>query len=175
MGKLYLHNKITEVISKYDNIKWVEIGVRFGRNSKYVLNNYDISEIYLIDPYCELPYLTNIFNKKSVQEHKKTAKADLKPFEDKCVWLEDFSQNVVDQFENESIDIIYIDGDHSYDAVIRDLELYYPKIKKGGLVIGDDYNEKDVKLAIEAFAKKMDIEYQTSEVKNGSGKFWFVK
>ena len=39
-------------------------------------------------------------------------------------------------------DFIYIDGDHSYEAVKRDIELYLPKLKKGGLIAGHDYDEK---------------------------------
>ena len=36
----------------------------------------------------------------------------------------------INKFEDNSIDAIYIDGDHSYEGVKNDLELYYPKVKK---------------------------------------------
>lgn len=175
MGKLHLHKVISDKISEYEDIKWIEIGVRWGRNAKFVLNNFDITKIHLIDPYCELPYLTHIFDAKSVQGYKSKAKLDLGPFEDKCVWYQDYSQNVVDEFEDESIDIIYIDGDHSYEAVLIDLTLFYPKIKEGGLIIGDDYNEGGVKQAIEEYALENDIEYEISNSGDGTDKFWFVK
>ena len=43
-------------------------------------------------------------------------------------------------------DFIYIDADHSYEACKLDLESYWPKLKQGGIMMGDDYtltpNEK---------------------------------
>ena len=42
-------------------------------------------------------------------------------------------------FEDNSIDAIYIDGNHSYEAVIEDIKNWSPKVKQGGLIIGDDY------------------------------------
>jgi hypothetical protein len=49
------------------------------------------------------------------------------------------SQDIADQFEDNYFDWIYIDGDHSYEAVKRDLDLYLPKLKPGGWLVGDDY------------------------------------
>lgn len=42
-------------------------------------------------------------------------------------------------FSNQYFDWVYIDADHSYDAVKKDLAYYYPLIKKGGYLCGDDY------------------------------------
>jgi predicted O-methyltransferase YrrM len=42
-------------------------------------------------------------------------------------------------FSDESLDWVYIDGDHSYEAVKRDLEAYYRVVKPGGFIAGDDY------------------------------------
>ena len=36
-------------------------------------------------------------------------------------------------------DWVYVDGDHLYEAVRSDLELFAPKLKVGGLLAGDDY------------------------------------
>ena len=48
---------------------------------------------------------------------------------------------MVDKFENDSIDFIYIDGSHSEENVRRDVELYLPKLKKNGIIAGHDYLE----------------------------------
>ena len=42
-------------------------------------------------------------------------------------------------FEDNSIDAIYIDGDHTYRGVIKDIKYWAPKVKPGGLIVGDDY------------------------------------
>jgi hypothetical protein len=49
------------------------------------------------------------------------------------------SQEAAPQIPEESLDFVYIDGDHSFDAVMLDLILWSKKVRKGGLVGGHDY------------------------------------
>jgi hypothetical protein len=49
------------------------------------------------------------------------------------------SREAAKHFTDQSLDFAYIDGDHRYAAVSEDIRLYWPKIKPGGLLIGDDY------------------------------------
>lgn len=49
------------------------------------------------------------------------------------------SHRVLDEFDDGSLDFIYIDADHRYMPVVRDIELYLPKLKKGGIIAGHDY------------------------------------
>ncbi|RQH21128.1 class I SAM-dependent methyltransferase [Okeania hirsuta] len=51
----------------------------------------------------------------------------------------DFSNNICQDFADNYFDWIYIDGNHLYEYVKQDLELYYGKVKTGGLITGDDY------------------------------------
>ena len=73
MGKLNLHTELNNKLKELKNINWVEIGVRYGYNAKFILSTYNIDKVYLIDPYVELPYLTEVFSKKQVDEYKNTA------------------------------------------------------------------------------------------------------
>lgn len=67
-------------------------------------------------------------------------------------------ENIVNKFDDNSIDAIYIDGDHSYKGVKSDLELYYTKIKKNGLILLDDYgNFVSVRSAVDDFCKEKKI------------------
>ncbi|MBL8671973.1 MAG: class I SAM-dependent methyltransferase [Alphaproteobacteria bacterium] len=50
-----------------------------------------------------------------------------------------YSQDVVGQFADGSLDWIYIDGSHLYEHVSADLRLYAPKVKPDGLIFGDDH------------------------------------
>jgi hypothetical protein len=43
------------------------------------------------------------------------------------------------QFDDAYFDWVYIDGNHLYEYVKRDLEVFAPKVKPGGLLTGDDY------------------------------------
>ena len=48
---------------------------------------------------------------------------------------EEFSKTI----EDGSLDFVYIDGDHQYESCKKDLQLWIPKIKKGGIIAGHDY------------------------------------
>jgi predicted O-methyltransferase YrrM len=72
-------------------------------------------------------------------------------------------------FKSESLDFIYVDADHSYESCKEDIELWWPKLKKGGIFSGDDYvndpvKNWKVKKAVDEFVKsknqKLIIFYQ---------------
>jgi hypothetical protein len=48
-------------------------------------------------------------------------------------------------------DMVYIDGSHDYRDVKADLESYWPLLKSGGALLGDDYNNCEVKQAADEF------------------------
>jgi hypothetical protein len=67
------------------------------------------------------------------------------------------------------MDFVYLDANHRYDAVREDLHAWWPKVRKGGMLAGDDYGLIDeqwvdfghgrcrfgVKRAVDEFAKKV--------------------
>ena len=46
---------------------------------------------------------------------------------------------MLDTLDDQTLDIVYIDGDHSYEGVKRDLDAAGRKVKKGGIIIVNDY------------------------------------
>lgn len=124
----------TELLESFTDITWIEIGVFKGFNAKCVLDNYDISKMYLIDPYQS----NSIFSEKVMRDSKAKAKASLAPYKDIVEWKETTSNKAQSEIANHSADVIFIDGDHSYAGVMEDLRLFVPKIREGGLVIGDE-------------------------------------
>lgn len=50
------------------------------------------------------------------------------------------SEVAASEFPDNFFDWIYIDGNHSYEAVRQDLELYWRKLKRGGFIVCDDYH-----------------------------------
>ena len=51
----------------------------------------------------------------------------------------EYSFDAVEHFEDEIFDMVYIDADHTYEGCIQDIKNWYPKVKKGGVLAGDDY------------------------------------
>jgi len=86
-----------------------------------------------------------------------------------------YSHEVCNNFEDNYFDWIfdwiYIDGNHQYEFVKKDLELYYPKIKVGGFIMGDDYHGKGkwwqdgVKRAVDEFIATKRV--KLIKIKNG--------
>ena len=50
-----------------------------------------------------------------------------------------FSKDIVSKFDDKSVDMVFIDADHSYESCKEDIELWMPKCKK--FIVGHDYNE----------------------------------
>lgn len=151
---------LTELINKYlDTAKQlvgVELGVATGITSRNLLENISLLKLYGIDRYKEYEdkYYCNL---AKIQAAEKEADSLLKQFAIKgsYVKVKKTSAEAQGSFLDGSLDFIFIDADHSYDAVRKDLELWYPKIKTAGLICGDDYenhNFPGIKKAVDEFA-----------------------
>lgn len=122
----------------------VEIGVCGGEHALSLLNILDIAKIYLIDPY---EMYENYFKGEGKNYGDKQlnlrdtfikAKMNLEPYNKKLTWVKKMSENAVCDI-NEPLDFVYIDGNHDYDFVKKDLEKYYPLLKIGGVIGGHDF------------------------------------
>lgn len=54
------------------------------------------------------------------------------------------------RFQDNSLDFVFIDANHHYEFVKKDIEAWFPKVKTGGYIGGHDYR-KDVKVAVDEF------------------------
>lgn len=82
--------------------------------------------------------------------------------------IREFSYNIANKIDNSTIDIVYIDGLHTEEAVKKDMELFMSKIKKGGFISGHDYCSKFpgvIKAVNELFIKPDRIFTDTSWIK----------
>jgi hypothetical protein len=141
----------------------VEIGVANGINAFTMLKNLPIKKLYLVDPY--EPWLdTDSGEMQFVAEHEKICYRRLSPFKDKTVFIKKYSDAAVNDIQ-EYVDFVYIDGDHDYDFVKKDINSYYPKVKQGGILGGHDFwgSYKGVVLAVLDFVKENNLELHTNE------------
>ncbi len=126
-----------------------EIGVFKGDFSAKILEVANPKKLYLIDPWQlnESPKHKNARygpKKSSVDHQDSLHQSILDKFSDniasnQVVVIRKYSQDAAQDIADLSLDFVYIDGDHAYDGVKQDIESYYPKVKHGGLLIGDDY------------------------------------
>lgn len=134
-----------------------EIGVWKGGFSAQILNR-NPSELHLIDPWVHQDYKKRWYSipQKSMDRIHDGVHEKFK--NDSRVKIHrKFSTDV--KFPDSYFDWVYIDGDHSYLMVLKDLEFYFPLVKSGGFLCGDDYGWKSVdcklgpKPAVDQFAK----------------------
>lgn len=55
------------------------------------------------------------------------------------------------KYEDESLDFVFIDGFNDYQSVKDDIEHWYPKVKRGGYIAGDDFDWDGVNKAVKEF------------------------
>ncbi len=134
-----------------------EIGVWMGNTSTQFLKK-GLKKFYMVDSYSVEPYKEN--TERSYQEYiakyqpitGEISEAGFQRFYDRVYneVKERFQDPEVEicrmtsdmwfeQFNDELLDWIYIDGDHSYEGCLRDLENALQVVKPGGLILGDDY------------------------------------
>lgn len=71
---------------------------------------------------------------------------------------------------NEKFDYIYIDGDHTYEGVKKDLEQAPRLLAKNGQLICDDYgNAESIRIAVDEFCKEFDFKIDGSIPRNSNG------
>jgi hypothetical protein len=110
------------------DLKMLEIGSFAGESAELFLKTNKISELHCMDPWENYEDPADI---ASIQNHLAEIEFD-KRFKNvsSVIKHKGFSYNLVNEFENNYFDIIYIDGCHLYEAVKQDILLYLPKIKE---------------------------------------------
>jgi hypothetical protein len=71
------------------------------------------------------------------------AMESIKGLEDRGIMIRSGSKSASEMFADNSLDFIYIDANHAYDFVVEDIDLWFPKLKKGGVFSGHDYIDMD--------------------------------
>lgn len=145
-------------------IDMVEVGCFYGESSLIFLNSGKINRFYAVDAW---------LNGLDTND-KDTVKIDLtvveiifdaktQPFRDRIRKLRMDSLEAYKLFDDNSMDLIYLDSCHSYDHAKAELPLYWSKVKKGGALAGHDYGNTIypwLTHAINEFLGKPDKIYQ---------------
>lgn len=129
-----------QILPHYLNLKGLhgkgaEVGVAEGYFSECILKTWD-GYLYCIDAWADLPGYAEEYPQ---EENYRSCLARLAPYEGKYEIVRKTSLEAASSFEDESLDFVYLDADHTYQGVLADLEAWYPKVVKGGIFCGDDY------------------------------------
>ena len=132
---------LAEKFAELEFTKGAEIGVRYGEFSEVLCQKNPKLKLYSIDPWDLVynDYRSHALGGDKQNEAYKIAKERLKPYN--CELIKKTSLDAMQDFDNESLDFVYIDGSHEFDYVMLDIITWSWKVKKGGIISGHDYYE----------------------------------
>lgn len=153
--RAFLHNEEVPLLSKYaHNVCGVivEIGSAFGGSPALLLvNKKEETEVHSIDPFI----VDSMANFQATEEKcRKNVEKVLSATKKsnaikKWILHKDYSYNVIKHWRK-PINLMFIDGDHTYEAVKRDFIDWFPHVKKGGLILFHD-SRKEMDTPLETF------------------------
>ena len=111
-----------------------EIGVAEGHYSKVLFDNIPGLTLHLIDIYKSYPGYSELQDPENVYHE---AQKRLNSY--KTVFLRKFIIASVQNFPDNSLDFVFIDGAHDFKNVACDISEWSKKVKPGGIVYGHDY------------------------------------
>lgn len=151
-----------------DNIVGAELGVFQGDFSRILYDTGKFSKLFLVDIFTGMMD-SGDKNGKNIQklnlDNEYTRLLEVYNTSDIVHVIknrtDDFLKSVNDNF----LDFVYIDADHSYNVVKSDLSLSRQKVKSGGIIAGHDYNREffpGVFQAVNEFITQYDLQIETT-------------
>ena len=111
-----------------------EIGVELGRYARCLVRKVPGLKLYGIDPWMTYEDQFNLHNPDKFYEK---CVRDCAPYNIELI--RKTSADAVGDFEDNSLDFVYIDGNHNFEYVVEDIAKWNKKVKVGGIISGHDY------------------------------------
>jgi predicted O-methyltransferase YrrM len=144
----------SEMIDKVESGQFVEIGTFFGKSASYmgveILNSKKDITLYTIDTFEGSP--EEIDGKHSIYKTvdvKESAHDNLRGLPVAIIDKDSVRASIL--FKDQSIDFVFIDGAHDYASVLADIKAWHSKVKSGGYIGGHDYDNRNVKRAVDEY------------------------
>lgn len=148
-------------INKYQFKVGAELGVQRGVTHLWLLQSCPQLTLIGVDTYQHrLPDKQPILNQYYVDLMSQLQEL----YADRSVFFKESTLTAHSHIATHALDFIFIDADHSYQGVKADLFNWVPKVRRGGFVIGHDYNNPRVAKAVDEF---FDV------VKTGPDNIWY--
>ena len=146
-----------------------EIGVARGSYSKVLCEANPKLKLYGVDPWEFVAYESNIHpasagihgTQEGFDGEHERAKRILAPYN--CTLIKKYSMDALDDFEDGSLDFVYIDANHDFPNFINDLHYWLKKVRIGGIMSGHDYSHfrfakyNHVKRALDAYTRSYNM------------------
>jgi hypothetical protein len=131
-------NQLTGLFSELGYKTIVEVGVCSGVYSDTLCRANPQATIYGVDPFIPHKEYKDYQLQRTISAYHEDAKKLLDKYPNYRL-IEDYSVEAAKQFEDGSVDAVYLDGNHRLEYVIQDIQVWLPKLRKGGIISGHDY------------------------------------
>ena len=160
-----------------------EVGVSEGATSAQLLSHFPKLHLLMIDSWRETPpeerqtACKDYLEALTQDEHDKAKQKALSVTEfaeERRTVFHLTSQKAAGRIEDGALDFVFLDGDHSEAGVLRDLEAWFPKVRRGGLFAGHDWGSKQlqgVTRAVNGFLEKKNLPLMVAKYKT----WWTIK
>ena len=152
-----------------------EVGTFKGNFAVIILNGCKtLEKLHVVDPWGDIGMPKKDPDSLEPEKVYEIAKENLKPFSDRVIFHRKTSLEASREFEDRSLDFVYIDAIHDEENVTLDIKLWLPKVKLNGCVGGHDYNKNFPKKGVTVAVHKIfgkEVAYYTHEARNKS---WYV-
>jgi len=153
-----------------------EIGTRIGAYAKELCLALPGLKLYCIDPWKAYPEYNEISDQSQLNRQFERAKRTLTPYG--CEIIREESMNAVRRFGPNSLDFVYVDGNHDYKYALEDITEWTKIVRPGGIVYGHDYtnDHQGVMQAVHEYISKNSISpWFVLRVGRQANCFMFVK
>jgi len=140
----------------------VELGVEQGLFTEVLAKSNPEAKIYAIDAWEAYRGYRDHVSQSKLSDFYLEANRRVRDLNVELVVA--FSMDALEQFDDESLDFVYIDANHELPYVIRDIIEWSKKVRKGGVVSGHDYYESKristknhVKYAVDCYTRSYRI------------------
>jgi hypothetical protein len=148
------------ILEKETKQSGAELGVQVGLFAESVLKIWpSCTKFYLVDLWSKQVNYEDYANVVQEQQESnfKQAMRRLAPWSSKTMFLRMSTNEATQHVANNSLDFVYVDARHDYCAAREDLENWWPKLKIGGIMAGDDFlTAADSKLSGQHWGKCAD-------------------
>lgn len=150
--KKFVRDDMYDLFNDLGLKRGAEIGVYRGENALSICKRIPGLKFMAVDFYKAYGHKRN---EKNQPIFLKIAKRRLRKYleEGNVEFVLKSSMEVVKDVEDESLDFVYIDADHSFDFVMQDIIEWTKKVRHGGIVSGHDYGITAIRVAVKTYTR----------------------
>jgi hypothetical protein len=132
-------NVLAQLCQRFELTKLCEVGVKSGGLTAKLASLLPDAHIWAVDPWRFYPDWPSWDNAKHLR-HERQFDLVKNRYPSQILKMKMTSLEAAEKLPDQSLDLVFLDGDHSYSAVKADIEAWLPKVRRGGILSGHDYD-----------------------------------